>query len=214
VVVHCHHSADEAGALVRDIRDLGVQGWLVRADLSDSAQVEGLFDQAIREAGSIDVLVNNASVWPEETVWEVSDGSLRAAMQVHVAAPLILSRRLAKQGRPGHIINILDTRVTSYDKAHAAYHLSKRTLLTLTRMLALELAPAIAVNAIAPGLILPPKGQGEAYLQRLAYTNPMDRYGNPKDVTDVLLFLLRTRFITGQVIYVDGGFHMKGHLYD
>lgn len=214
VVVHYHHSADEAAGLVRAIQDLGVRAWRIRADLRDRGQVEGLFDQAVREAGPIDVLVNNASVWPEETVWDVSEASLQAAMQIHVAAPLVLSRRLARQGRPGHIINILDTRVTSYDKGHAAYHLSKRALLTLTRMLALELAPAVAVNAIAPGLILPPEGQDETYLQRLAHTNPMNRHGHARDIAEALLFLLRSRFITGQVIYVDGGFHMKGHLYD
>ncbi|MBP8303792.1 MAG: SDR family oxidoreductase [Phycisphaerae bacterium] len=214
VVVHYHRSADEAASLVRDIRGLGVRAWPVQADLRDHAQVGGLFDLALREAGPIDVLVNNASVWPEETVWDMSEASLQAAMQIHVAAPLILSRCLAGQGRPGHIVNILDTRVTGYDKAHAAYHLSKRALLTLTRMLALELAPGVAVNGIAPGLILAPEGQDQTYLQRLAHTNPMNRHGHPQDVVDALLFLLRSRFVTGQVIYVDGGFHMKGHLYD
>jgi pteridine reductase len=84
----------------------------------------------------------------------------------------------------------------------------------LTRMLALELAPGIAVNGIAPGLILPPAGQDESYLQRLAHSNPLNRHGSPADVADAALFLLRSRFITGQILYVDGGYHMKGHLYD
>ena len=97
---------------------------------------------------------------------------------------------MAGQGITGHIVNLLDTRVTVYDKEHASYHISKRVLLTLTRMLALELAPKIAVNGIAPGLILPPAGQDEAYLQRLAHTNPLQRHGGPQDVVDAVLFLL------------------------
>ena len=214
VVIHYHHSADEAASLLKDVEALGVTGWLVQADLADPGQVELLFDRAVGLAGPIDILINNASSWPKETIWQVSDQSLHTAMQVHALAPLVLSRGLARQNRPGHIINMLDARVTGCDKDHAAYLLSKRALLTLTSMLALELAPAVAVNAIAPGLILPPAGQDETYLQRLAHTNPMNRCGGPEDVTEAVLFLLSSRFVTGQVLYIDGGFHMKGHLYD
>ena len=81
-------------------------------------------------------------------------------------------------------------------------------------MLAVELGPEIAVNAVAPGLILPPAGQDDSYLEKLTYTNPLKRHGDPKDVTDAIEFLLRSRFITGQIIYIDGGYHMKGHMYD
>jgi NAD(P)-dependent dehydrogenase (short-subunit alcohol dehydrogenase family) len=214
VVIHYHRSAAEATALLTEIEGLGVKGWLVQADLADPQQVEGLFDQASGRAGPIDILINNASIWPKETLWEISDASLQEAMRVHTLAPLVLSRGFAQQNRPGHIINILDTRLTSYDKQHVAYLLSKRSLLTLTRMLALELAPAIAVNAIAPGLILPPEGEDETYLQKLSHTNPLNRHGDPQDVTEAVLFLLGSRFVTGQIVYVDGGYHMKGHLYD
>ncbi|OHB63620.1 MAG: hypothetical protein A2Y76_03370 [Planctomycetes bacterium RBG_13_60_9] len=72
----------------------------------------------------------------------------------------------------------------------------------------------MAVNAIAPGSVLAPVGQDESYLAKLAQANPLKRYGSPRDIADAALFLLSSRFITGQVIYVDGGYHMKGHLYD
>jgi pteridine reductase len=81
-------------------------------------------------------------------------------------------------------------------------------------MLSLELAPNVAVNAVAPGSILPPPGRSEAYLAKPAQANPRDRSGTPDDIAEAVLFLLRSRFITGQVIYVDGGTHMKGRLYD
>ncbi len=213
-VVHCHRSAPAADALCEDIRCIGASCSLLQCDLSEVQQTQGLMEQAISQAGPIDILVNNASVFDQETLWETSEQSLWRNLQIHAVAPLMLARAFARQGRPGHIVNLLDTRVTTYDREHASYHISKRVLLTLTRMLALELAPSIAVNAVAPGLILPPAGQDESYLQKLAHTNPLKRHGDPMDVADAVLFLLRSHFITGQIIYVDGGYHMKGHTYD
>ena len=214
VVAHYHRSEGAATALRDELTALGVSSCLVQADLSDARQVEDLFPMAVEQAGPVDVLVNNASVFEEDTIWEATGDSLRRNLQIHSFAPLMLSRALAKQDRTAQIVNLLDTRVTVYDRKHVSYHLSKRMLLTLTRMLALELAPSITVNAIAPGLILPPAGEDESYLQKLAHCNPLNRYGDPVDVAEALLFLLRSRFITGQVIYVDGGYHMKGHMYD
>jgi len=213
-VVHYNRSKQEAAALCKEIEGIGVSAWLVSGDLADSSQTEGVFQQAIDRAGPIDILINNASIFEVETIWEATDESLSRNMRIHTMAALILSRNLAKQKRPGHIINLLDTRVVTYDKEHASYHISKRALLTLTRILALELAPDIAVNAVAPGLILPSAWQDESYLEKLAPTTPLRRHGSPADVVQAVLFLLRSRFITGQIIYVDGGYHMRGHLYD
>lgn len=214
VVVHYNRSADEAASLCDEIRRLGVSAWHVQCDLSDAGQTEALFDRVVAQAGPIDILINSASTFNKETLWETSAQSLEANLRLHATAPLILARALAGQKRGGSIVNMLDTRVTVYDREHAAYHISKRVLLTLTRMLALELAPAVTVNAVAPGLILPPAGQDESYLKKLAHCNPLNRHGDPGQVADAVLFLLRSRFITGQVIYVDGGYHMKGHMYD
>ncbi|MCH7709078.1 MAG: SDR family oxidoreductase [Myxococcales bacterium] len=107
----------------------------------------------------------------------------------------------------------MDTRITDYDKSHVSYHLSKRMLFSMTRMMALEFAPKVRVNAIAPGLILPPEGKDETYLQDLARSNPLLAYGGPGDVVEAVLFLLQGRFVTGQVLYVDGGRHLLGGVY-
>jgi len=214
IVAHYNRSDREAGTLCDDVRRAGASAWQVRADLMEPEQTQEMFQEALSQAGPIDVVINNASIFDKDTIHDVTDESVWRNMRIHAMAPLILARQAARQGRPGHIVNLLDTRVTTYDREHASYHISKRVLLTLTRMLALELAPNLAVNAIAPGLILPPAGEDESYLQRLAHTNPLDRWGRAADVTDAVLFLLSSRFITGQVIYVDGGYHMKGHMYD
>lgn len=213
IVVHYHNSASQAEQLRAQIEAMGLRSWAIKADLRDPDQAESLFSNALGLAGQIDILINNASCWPKDTIWDLAQGQLAECMQVHVLGPIILSRQMARQARDGQILNILDTRITDYDRQHASYHLAKRGMLTLTMMLAMELAPRIVVNAIAPGLILPPEGKGQDYLQALAHTNPMDRIGQPKDVVDAALFLLTSSFITGQVIYVDGGFHMRHQFY-
>lgn len=214
VVVHYSRSEGEAVTVCDEIRREGGWAWAVQGDLADASQVERVFREAIAQGGNIDILINNASIFEPDTIWDVTEESVLPNLRLHALAPLALARALAGQGSAGHIVNLLDTRVTMYDREHASYHISKRVLLMLTRMLAVELAPKIAVNAIAPGLILPPAGQDETYLQRLVYTNPMKRHGGPQDVVEAMLFLLSSRFITGQILYVDGGYHMKGHMYD
>ena len=214
VLVHYNRSDAAARILCEEIRQTGVSAWPIHGDLMEVGGARKLFADALGQSAVIDILVNNASIFEKDTLWKADDESLSRNMCLHTIAPLVLARELAKQERPGHIVNLLDTRVTVYDREHASYHISKRMLLTLTRMLALELAPRVAVNAIAPGLILPPAGEDERYLERLASTNPLGRHGDPTDVTETVLFLLKSRFITGQVVYVDGGYHMKGHMYD
>jgi len=214
VVIHHNRSEPEAVALCEEIRRLGAAAWRIQGDLADAEQAARVFRDAVAQAGAIDILINNASIFEPDTIWDATEDSLLSNLRIHAIAPLTLAREMAKQGGEGHIINLLDTRVTVYDKKHVSYHISKRVLVTLTRMLALELAPRIVVNGVAPGLILPPAGQDESYLQGLVYTNPLKRHGGPADVTEAVLFLLRSHFITGQILYIDGGYHMKGHMYD
>ncbi len=216
VVVHYHTSQDLAASVKADIEQAGGQAVLCQADLADAAQADSLVGRAVELTGRpLDILINNASIFDTQSLLETTSEAMAENMQVHAYAPLALSRDFAAQGQliRGHIINLLDSRVQDYDTLHVPYHLSKRSLLALTRMLAVELAPAVAVNAVAPGLILAPEGQGDEYLQALAHTNPLNRSGTATDICEAVLFLVQSEFITGQVIYVDGGRHMKGHMY-
>jgi pteridine reductase len=214
IVVHYNHSGQDALAVCHEIQQLGVPAWPIQGDLLDTGRTEAVFRAAVEQAGPIDILINNASIFDRDTVWEATEESICRNMRIHAVAPLILAREMGRQGRAGHIINLLDTRLAIHDRVHVSYGVSKDALRKLTGMLALELAPSIAVNAVAPGAILPPPGQSEAYLMKLAQANPLQRSGEPEDIVQAVLFLLRSRFITGQVIYVDGGFHLKGHLHD
>ena len=213
VIIHYNRSGGDAENLAADIRGNGGQAWTVGGDLSDPDAPPKIFADAVDKAGPVSILINNASIFPESRLTEFTPEELQQNINVNALAPLLLSRAFADQGLPGNIVNFLDTRVVSYDAEHAAYHVSKRMLHTLTRMMALEFAPRIRVNAIAPGVILPPEGKDENYLEKLAKTNPLCAVGTLADITGSVLFLIRTGFITGQIIYVDGGRHMRGATY-
>ncbi|HGJ65454.1 TPA: SDR family oxidoreductase [bacterium] len=213
VIIHYSKSSEEASDLAKKIEQYGVNAWIVSGDLRQISDVKGIFDKALEFTSPIQILINNASIFDKSDLNSFSVDELFENIQVNAISPLILAREMAKQKIEGAIINLLDTRITEYDRTHVAYHLSKKMLFDLTRMMALEFAPSIRVNAIAPGLILPPPGQDLSYLEKLAPTNPLNSIGNPEEIAKAVLFLLESMFITGQVIFVDGGYHMKGYTY-
>jgi pteridine reductase len=209
VVVHHNASVAEAQALCEELCELGVDAWTLRADLGSREESETLIDRARQVAGPLDILINNAAIFPSGTLRDITFDDVVANVQVNAWAPFALSRAFAGQAQRGKIVNLLDSKLARYDWAHAAYILSKHMLAVLTRMTALEFAPDITVNAVAPGLILPPRGEDESYLERVAPMLPLKRHGAPRDIAEAALFLLKSDFITGQVIYVDGGAHLR-----
>lgn len=214
VLVHYRSSRSGAEETAAAARELGAEAWTIEADLGDSQEAGRLVTRAVEKAARpIDYLVNNASIYSESRLADLTPDDLNDNVQVNALAPLLLSRSFAEQDLDGVIVNLLDTRITDYDRKHVAYHLSKRMLYSLTRLMAIEFAPRVRVNAVAPGLILPPAGEDEDYLRRLAPTTLLNRPGCLNDVTEAVRFLLESDFVTGQVVYVDGGRHLKGSVY-
>lgn len=209
VVVHYNQSADEAGELRGEIIKLGVESWTVQADFGNPDEYGTLIERAVGLAGSLSILVNSVSIFPESRMENITFDGLMQTMQVNAWVPFELGRDFAESAGKGKIVNLLDTRHLGYDWKHAAYILSKKTLFEMTKMMAMEFAPDIAVNAVAPGLILPPPGKDQAYLDKLVHTVPLNRHGNPEDVASAVIFLLKNDFLTGEVIYVDGGRHLR-----
>jgi pteridine reductase len=213
VIVHYNKSEDAAREVVREIRSGGCEAWTVQADLTSVDQTETLIERARKKAGCVDVLINSAAVFPSDRIMDFTKEGLNASIQLNAFAPLQLARDFAKGCQDGVIINLLDSRMNDYDDEHMAYHLSKRMLYSVTRLLAIELAPAIRVCGVAPGLVLPPPGQDDSYLRKLIRTNPLERIGSLKDVTDAVRFLVEAEFVTGQVVFVDGGRNLRGAVY-
>ena len=210
VVVHHGRSESEAQELVGLIEKLGVRAWAIRADLGNTEELDGLIGRVYDAAGKLDILVNNASTFDESRFDTFTLDDLEGNARVNAWAPFALARRFVERADSGHIINLLDSRVAGYDWAHVAYHASKVLLELFTRQMALRFAPAFQVNAVAPGLILPPPGKDQAYLESLKDKLPLRRVGSAEAVAEAVLFLLRSDFITGQTIFVDGGRHLKG----
>lgn len=209
VVVHDRRALEPETARVCDeVKECGAKSWRVLADLEKPEEYEALIAQALKTAGGLDILINNASLFLPGTLMDVGFGDLMRHMHVNAWTPFVLSREFARLVQRGKIVNLLDTKIAGQDREHAAYILSKHLLSILTRMCALEFAPAVTVNAVAPGLILPPAGKDEHYLDQLARAAPLQRHGSPDDIAAAAIYLLKSDFVTGQVIYVDGGRHL------
>jgi pteridine reductase len=208
VVAHCRRSAGEAEELREELISRGVKAWLVEADFEDAGETQRLFPTALRSAGPIDILVNSASTFLPDTVRDMGFAGLMRHIQVNAWAPFSLSREFALQTGNGKIINLLDSRIVGFDWSHVSYILSKRVFAALTEMMAVEYAPGITVNGIAPGLILPPPGKDQRYLEDLAGAVPLKRHGGTGDITRTVLYFRESDFVTGPVVFVDGGRHL------
>jgi pteridine reductase len=211
IVIHYPYAAEEASELCTELHGRRVKSWLVKADFEVAAEYETLIARSLEMAGSLDILVNNASIFPANTLENVDLAALMKNMQVNAWAPFVLSRDFSRLVGRGQIINFLDSRISGYDWKHVAYILSKHVLSVLTKMTALEFAPRIAVNGVAPGLILPPPGKDHTFLDRMADSVPLKRHGDPIYIADAVIYLLKTDFVTGEVINVDGGRHLMEH---
>ncbi len=213
VIIHYNSSGAEAEAVKSELLSFGVNAEVLQADFSVDGEAERLIEAAFKLDNRLDLLVNSASIFPANTLGDITLSDLNTNMLVNAWAPFALSRSFAARVESGGIVNLLDSRITDFDYSHAAYHLSKHQLALLTRFSAMEFAPSVAVNGVAPGLVLPPVGYdgsaGSGYMERAAEGLPLKKHGAPEDVSEAVLFLLSSSFITGQIIYVDGGRHVR-----
>lgn len=207
VAIHYNNSKDKATALAEELRIHfpNQQFEIFQADLSSSEETEALIPAIIEKMGLPGLLINNASVFEASSIRYTGSNLFDQQIHVNLRAPLILTRDFANLSRQGTIINLTDTRLTTNKSGHAAYTLAKKSLWELTKMSALELGPAIRVNAIAPGLTLPPAEKGDDYLWKLAGNIPMKKPGGVDPILKSLDFILDNNYLTGQLLFADGG---------
>jgi NAD(P)-dependent dehydrogenase (short-subunit alcohol dehydrogenase family) len=208
VVINYHSSAEAAQETAAEARALGAEALPYQADVADLDQVRALVAAAQERFGVVDVLVNSASLFAKTPVPVDEFETWRRVLRISLDGPFYLANLLAPAMRErgeGAIVNLVDLAAWEPWRGFAAHSVGKAGLLALTRQLALEFSPAVRVNAVAPGRVLPPQEFTAGQIERGAQRSLLGRWGTPDDAAQAVLFLVRSDYITGEVIVVDGG---------
>ena len=218
VAVHYSRSSDEALEVVAAIRAMGRRAEAVQADLLDEDETQGLIGRAAAAVGPLTVLVNNASIFEEDSLATATRSSWDRHIGSNLRAPFVLIQRFAEQvpaaasdGEPlarGLVVNMVDQRVHKLTPQFMTYTLAKAALWTLTQTAAQALAPHVRVNAIGPGPTLAGARQSAEDFNRQRAATVLGRGATPEDITAALDYLLGARAVTGQLICPDGGQHL------
>jgi pteridine reductase len=210
VAVHHHTSVEEAGETAARIRSAGREAATVRADLSRPEEIPGMVRRAAGELGGLDLLVNNAAVFPRAAPSEVTPEHWDRVFAVNARAPFFCAREAAEVmgDAGGCIVNVADVAAFEAWPAYAPYAATKAALVSLTRSLAAAWAPRVRVNAVAPGPVLLPEGASAAERRRARRSTLLGRVGEARDVAEAVLYLAGAGFVTGEVLRVDGGEHV------
>ncbi|ACI52643.1 short-chain dehydrogenase/reductase SDR [Gluconacetobacter diazotrophicus PA1 5] len=213
VAIHYRSGPDEARRTVEEISARRQRACMLAADLADESQVMSLLARVRDELGPVGVLVNNASTFERDEWNDATRAGWDAHLEPNLRAPFVLMQDFARhlpQGAEGMVLNMLDERVWSLTPHFVSYTVSKSALWTLTRSMALALAPRrIRVNAIGPGPALPSPRQTQAQFARQCASVPLGHGTNPEEVARAALSLLCLPSVTGQMLALDGGQHMQ-----
>ena len=207
VAVHYHSSRQEAEALATSLGN-GARAFC--ANLADPAAPSRLIGEVVAALGGLDVLVNSAASFLRTPLDRVTTADWDAVFAVNLRAPFFLSIEAAKHmTETGVIINIADLAAFEGWPNYVPHGAAKAGVVQITRALARQLAPRIRVNAIVPGVVLLPEGTTAQESGRLAATTPLRRHGTPVDVARAMTYLLDATFVTGELLFVDGGRHVR-----
>ncbi|WBO22199.1 SDR family oxidoreductase [Sphingomonas abietis] len=210
IAIHSSPSSTPEAGLGARLEAAGARWFHLTADLADEAAVEGLLPAVEMACGRPPALiVNNAARFDYDSPETVSMAALIDHYAVNCAAPLILARALAATGGPAAIVNILDQRIAAPHGDQFSYTLSKLALAEATTILARQFAPHIRVSAVAPGLTLPTADYDEARMRDAAALMPLDLLPEPAEIADAVVYLAGARAVTGQILFVDGGAHLR-----
>lgn len=209
LIIHYNQSHKDAESLKNEIEHLGQKARIVQADFADPESTQRHAEKVFQEE-PVYGLINNASVFSDLDWSETNLDSWQKNLSVNLTAPFLLCQAFAKSlpdNYSGRIINLLDWRSSRPGIDHLPYTISKSGLLALTKSLAISFAPALTVNGIALGAILPPTDGGD--FNESVHNLPIPRWANLEEVEDTVLFLLTgPEYITGEIIHLDGGRHL------
>ncbi|HQC05537.1 MAG TPA: SDR family oxidoreductase [Kaistella chaponensis] len=209
LVLHYNSAKEKAENLQMHIESTyKVKVELLQINFLKENDFDRIFEDFKRKSITIEVLVNCASDFIPSSFNEQGSELFVKEMTINLKIPYLLTKAFARVFGKGNIINFVDTKVAKNKTVHLDYILSKKLLKDFTKISAVELAPNIRVNAIAPGLILPPEGKDESYLLNLAKDIPLKTIGNLDEILKAFQFILDSYFFTGQILYIDGGEHL------
>jgi len=206
IVIHHGHSDDEAEKTAQQIKNLGQEATIIKADFSQPDAAMEIISDRLTGIDNLYGLINNASLFEPIKFSQTKRQQWQTHMDINLTMPFLLSQFFAKNlaGRKGRIINMLDWRALRPGKDHFPYTITKSALASMTKALALALSPTICVNGLALGAILPPADGGEG--KKIIQPVPIGRWAHMREVTDTILFLLAgPEYITGEIIHLDGG---------
>lgn len=210
VAIHGNRSRDAAQAACDELKARGCRACVIAGDLADHDAVLRIVPEAVAAIGPLTLLVNNAGAFEPDGMGQLDRALFDRHFAVNLRAPLFLSEAFAAQakGDGASIVNILDQRIYKPTPNFMSYSLTKSALYNATTTMAQALAPAVRVNAVAPGPILPSPRQDEAAFAAQAAALPLGRGPSPQDVADAVLYLAGARGVSGVTIAVDGGQHL------
>lgn len=208
VAITFQHSVRQAQYTVIDLCGLGVRAVALRCDVTDPKSVKAAVKEAAKELGGLDILVNNAANYETADFDKLTVKQWDAIFASNARGPFVVSQAALKwlRERKGKIINMGSLGGLRPWSTHAHYCSSKAALHMLTKVMAKALAPAIAVNCVAPGMIDLGEKSAAAFMRRMAKETPMRRNGRGEEIAEaVLFFATAPHFVTGQILAVDGG---------
>jgi len=206
IAIHYRNSEQDANQLVGEIEANGGEATAIQCDLNDSDSVKGLIHEASESLGTVVGVVNNASMFSFDRIENLSEELWTEHMKVNAFAPLVLISELYKSAKaPSWVVNVLDFKVESPNADYLSYTGSRFAMHGLTSALAIDLAPSVRVNSVAPGHVLTSDILDADSLKAVQSQSPLGFGPSAKDVSESVAFLANSPSITGQTIFVDSG---------
>ncbi|MFN8596217.1 MAG: SDR family oxidoreductase [Anaerolineae bacterium] len=213
VAITYNASAEQAQATVAEIIRAGVRSIAVQCDQQSFSDITRLYETLRRNFDQLDILINSAAIMEVQPALDVTPADWERVINTNLRGPFFIAQAAAKwmlaDGRGGSIVNIADLSALHPWPSYVTHTISKSGVVAMTEALALALAPSIRVNAVAPGTVLKPPDWSAERWQKLADSLPLRRAGSPHDVADAVLYCLRSDFMTGQTLVIDGGRVLK-----
>lgn len=205
IAIHCNSSIDGAQSLAEELKKEGCEAAIFSQDFLQPFESDDFLQNVISVFPNLECLINNASSYEAAPSIDTDRGLLEAQFRVNFVTPYLLGGSFARLVSKGQVINILDNKIGFNQYPYSAYLLSKKTLAEHTKLAALEHAPNIRINGIAPGVTLPGDTRTDDYIRWRLEGIPLMKQGTDQNLEAALSYLVQNDFVTGQILFVDGG---------